>query len=435
MLGKIFYPESIAVIGASTDPNKTGHIIFKNILHGFKGAVYPVNPKAGEILGVKAYPSILDVPAGSVDLAVIIIPAKFVEQALLECSKKNVKGAVVISGGFAEAGNEQMQASLVATGRKLGIRIIGPNCQGFNNPHAGVCASWPYVGAKGKMAVVSQSGTVGATIECWAADEGLGISKFVSLGNRCDIDEAELIEFFSRDETVSTIALYVESIKDGKKFMDSVRGSGKPVVVLKSGRSEYGARAAASHTRSLAGRDEIYGAAFRKAGAIRVDSIEEMYDVSKLLAYGPPVRENGILIITSSGGCGILAADLVKKAGLELAPLGEEVKKKLAGLLPGHCILSNPLDLTGDTDAARYETVLRETSAPSLVIFGDPIPGAAEVAEKFKGRIIVCYLGGGEIEQSEKRKMHSLGIPVLPTPERAVVALGKLVNYNNHPKR
>lgn len=430
-LQAVFRPQSVAVVGASTAPEKLGHQILKNILEaGFRGKVYAVNPKAQEILGCPCYPSITALP-DSVDLGVIIIPARLVPDALREGRSRGMKGAIVISGGFSETGpeGEALQTELVKAAREMEMAVIGPNCQGVNNPYHPLCASWPLLTRRGKMAVISQSGTVGAALLDWASQEELGVSTFVSLGNRADVDEADLIHYFAGDPETEVITIYMEGVKVAQKFLQAVRHCRKPLVVLKAGRTPKGRRAAESHTRSLAGQDGVYEGVFRQFGVHRAQDLEQLYDFSKALAYLPRPKGPRLLIVTSSGGSGILATDTAEMTGLDVAPLPEEVAGKLRGVLPRHCIVANPLDLTGDATAQMYREVVA-AAAPSFdaiaLIFGDPIPGASEVVTMTPPQVVI-YLGGAEVERQERLLFHRKGIPVFPTPERGVRALAELL--------
>jgi len=430
-LQAIFRPQSVAVIGASTAPEKLGYQIFKNILDaGFPGTVYPINPKATEILGRPCYPSIDAIPA-DVDLATIIIPAALVADSIRQCSKRGAKGAIVISGGFSETGpeGEALQNKLLQAARESNVAVIGPNCQGVNNPHHPLCASWPLLTRRGGVAVVSQSGTVGAALMDWASQEELGVSTFVSLGNRADVDEADLIHYFAQDPHTRTIAIYMEGVKVAPKFLQAVRQCRKPIVVLKAGRTPKGRKAAESHTRSLAGRDEVYEGVFRQLGIHRADDLEELYDFSKALAYLPRPKGRRLLIVTSSGGSGILATDMAENTGLDVVPLPEEMARKLRDVLPKHCIVANPLDLTGDANAEMYRQVV-EAAGPHFdivgLIFGDPIPGASGVVGTDPLQLVM-YLGGAEVERQERLLFHRKGIPVFPTPERGIRALSELL--------
>ena len=441
----LFDASSVAVVGASRDPAKTGHQILKNILEaGFKGKVYPINPKAPEILGLKAYPSLLEVP-DNIDLAVVVVPARFVPQVMEDAGKKGVRAVVIISGGFRETGSEEgkeLESSIVKIARKYGIRFLGPNCQGVNNPHKGLCASWPLIKSKGALAIISQSGTIAAAFEIWAENEGIGISKMAALGNKADVNELDLLEYLGDDPDTKAIGMYIEAVSDGRRFLRLARRitRTKPLVILKSGRTEAGARAVASHTGSLAGSYRLYEAAFRQVGAVPVDTIEELYDVTKGLALLPRPKGRNVQIVTSSGGSGIISADYVEILGLRIAEMKEEVKKALEDKLPSRCIVKNPIDLTGDADAERYDLTLSELFKDEeidiiVVIFGDPITGAAEVIKKWfrKGKVIIpVYLGGGKVEEEERKLMHSAGIPVFPTPERALKVAKALWEYSSY---
>jgi acetyl coenzyme A synthetase (ADP forming)-like protein len=433
-LESFFNAKSIAVVGASTSPEKTGHIILKNIIDGgFCGEIYPINPKGDEILGLQCHPSLTSV-RGAIDVVVIVVPAKFVPDVMKEAGKKKVKGAVVISGGFSEIGNEELQQEILQIAKSYGIRVIGPNCQGYNYTPNRLCASWPLVQQQGPIAVISQSGTVGATIEMWAEEESIGISSFVALGNKGDVSEIDLIDFFKEDPNTKVISLYIEGVKDGKRFMETVKAAKqkKPIVVLKPGKTQKGMKAVQSHTHSIAGKDEVFDAVCRQTGMVRARDITELYDYSKALGFLHKPHGNRLLIITSSGGCGIIATDMAEEGGIDIVGLSEGLKEKLGAALPPQCVISNPLDLTGDTPAGRYrESVEIAASDDSidtfLLIFGDPIPGAYEVVKELREstnkEIIVSYLGGGAVEKEEVQKLHLHGIPVFPTPERAVGAL------------
>jgi acetyl coenzyme A synthetase (ADP forming)-like protein len=437
-----FEPDSVAVIGASRDPSKTGHVILKNIVEGgYKGRIYPINPSANEILGLKCYKSVLEVPE-SIDLAVVVVPARLVPSVIDELGVKKVKAAVIISGGFRETGTQEgrrLEEELKNKAISNNVRVLGPNCQGVNNPHVGLCASWPLIRSRGPLAIVSQSGTIAAAFELWAEEEGIGVSKMAALGNKIDVDETDLLEYLRDDAETRAIAMYIESVRDGRRFLRVATETSlkKPVVVLKSGRTPSGVRAVASHTGSLAGSYAIYYSAFRKAGIAVADTIEELYDIAKGLALLPRTDGERIQIVTSSGGSGIVSVDYAEMLGLRLASLEESSRESLRSELPTHCIVGNPLDLTGDADAERYDKVLKVlVKDPNidviLTIFGDPIPGASEVIKKWfnSGKTIVpVYIGGGSVEVVERRKMHESRIPTFKTPERAVKVVKALVDY------
>ena len=328
VLEALFRPKAVAVVGASTQPEKLGYQVFKNLAEaGFGGPLYPVNPKADLILDRKAFPTVADLPE-AIDLAVIIIPARLVPESIRACGRKGARAAIVISGGFSESGpeGERLQQEAVAAAREASIGLVGPNCQGVNNPYHGLCASWPLLTTRGRVAIISQSGTVGAALMDWAAQEELGVSAVVSMGNRGDLDESDLLGYFAADPNTRAIALYLEGIKSVPRFLRAVAACPKPVVVLKAGRTPKGRKAAESHTRSLAGRDEIYEGAFRQHRIHRAATLEELYDAAKALAYLTRPAGRRIGIITSSGGSGILATDAAEMAGLDVAPLPEALR-------------------------------------------------------------------------------------------------------------
>ena len=432
-LEALFRPNGLAVIGASAKAGKLGFTIFKNILDaGFGGPVVPVNPRGETILGVPSVKSVDDIPSGT-DLAVVIVPAASVPGTILQLGERKVRAAIVITGGFAESGPDgaRLQEEVRRNAARCGIRVVGPNCQGVNYPHHGLCASWPLITRKGAMAIASQSGTVGAALIDWAAEERLGFSAFVSMGNRIDVDEADLVEFFAADPNTKVITLYIEGVKDAPRFLSAVRACRKPIVIFKAGRTEQGRKAAESHTRSLAGKDEIYDAVFRQFGIHRATTLEELYDFSKALAYVPAPAGPRMLIVTSSGGSAIIATDVAADAGFRISPLPAPLAARLREVLPSHFIVGNPLDLTGDGDADRFRAVIaaaRDHYDVVLTIFGDPIPGASGALEPGKPDL-VAYLGGADVERAERLLLHEKGIAVFPTPDRAVKAYSCHVRF------
>lgn len=415
----------------------------KNIIdRGFKGKIYPINPKSSEILGLRCYPSLLEIPVDEIDLIVIVVPARFVPVILEEAAQKRVSGAVIISGGFREAGNDDLEASVVETAKKHGIRFIGPNCQGITYTPNNLCAAWPLMKSKGNMAIISQSGTVGAAFAGWAEEDNLGLSSFISLGNKSDIDEIDLIKYFSLDNSTNVIGIYLEGVKDGQTFMEVSRNvvSKKPIVVIRPGRTKKGSIAAQSHTKSIAGDYKIFDAACKQVGIIKADTVYELYDFSKILSLCKVPKGNRCLIITSSGGSGILATDIAERNGVDIVNLKEKTKSALSNMLPPYCIIGNPLDLTGDTNAERYYEVVKRLKTIDyidviLLIFGDPISNTADFAKRIKNEIpqeiVACYIGGGDIQDEEVLNLHEAGIPVFPTPERAMRAISALIKYKN----
>ncbi len=444
-LKELFEPSSLAVIGASSNPAKIGHEVLRNIIDsGYSGRIFPVNPRTPEILGLKTYTSVEKIPI-PVDLAVVAIPSAFVPGVMEECAEKGVKAAIIISGGFREVGEEgkRLERSLIEIAEKSGIRIVGPNCQGVNVPSSGLAATFGGFARKpGSIAVISQSGTVGAAVQCWADREGLGISKCINLGNKVDVDEVDLIEYLEGDDDTRVIALYIEGIRDGRAFMDAALqvGSTKPIVILKGGRTDAGMKAVLSHTASLAGNRDVFKAAMGQAGVVTANSLEELYDFAKAFSFLKLPLGRGVLMIESTGGAGILAVDQCDRLGLRLPELEKGVVSRLRRNLSETVVFSNPFDLTSEAmDPENYRRVIEENNSNDefhayVTIFGDPIPGAAEIVKEAQDGtdkpIIVVYVGGGDVEESEKMKMHSMGIPVFPSPERGVKALEALVRYS-----
>jgi len=434
-LDALFRPRSVAMIGASASPGKLGHDILYNLIHaGFGGPIYPVNPKADELLGLRVYKDIASLPAPP-DLAVVVIPSRMVSGAIEECGIIGIKAAVVVTGGFAEAGpdGEKLQKELADIAGRYGVRVVGPNCQGINSPHHHLCASWPLITARGKIAFVSQSGTVGAALIDWASQDQIGFSIFVSLGNRADVDEADCIRYFNDDPDTKVIAIYMEGVKRPALFLESLERATKPIVILKAGRTARGRVAAESHTKSLAGDDAIYEAIFNKYKVYRADNLEELYDFAKALAYMEKPSGKRLLNISSSGGAAILAIDEAEKLGFENPAPSKVLQQRLRAFLPAHCGVSNPIDLTGDaiSDPSLYAKVIAAAKSDydtSVVIFGDPIHGASDIVTG-KGELIV-YCGGADVEREETLLLHRKGIPVYPTPERGIRALYQLVRFD-----
>lgn len=378
-------PRSVAVIGASSNVDKIGYKILKNIVDaGFEGNIYPVNPRGGEILGLRAYPSVLDVP-GEVEVVIVVIPARFVASVIEECVRKKVKSAIIISSGFRDVGPKgaELEKEILEIAREGGLRVIGPNCQGVCNPILGFCATWPMISDVGDVAVISQSGSIALEVPNFLAKNQLGYSKTIALGNKSDVDEADLISMLAEDMQTNVITLYTEGMRDGRRFMDAIKRASrhKPVLVLKGGKSEAGKRAVLAHTGSLAGSNKVFEAAVRQSGGLCMKNLEELCDAAKAFSTMPTPKGNRLIVITSSGGAGILSSDACESAGLVLTKLSESTQERLHEILPDWCVIGNPLDLTGNAlnnvhlykDA--LDIVLEDDSVDMvLVIFGDPIP-------------------------------------------------------------
>ncbi|MGC8933109.1 MAG: acetate--CoA ligase family protein [Candidatus Methanodesulfokora sp.] len=438
-------PRSIAVIGASRNPEKIGYVVLKQLSSKFRGRLYPINPSADEILGLKCYKSILEVP-DEVDLAVIAVPADHVIGVIRECGAKKVKAAVVLTSGFSEVGNRELEEKLVEEAKKGGVRIIGPNCMGVFDPGRGI--DMLFVKEEllprckpGSIALLSQSGSVGTNMISMLRKMNLGISTFVSYGNKADVDEADLLDVLAEDERTKAIAIYLEGVKDGRRLMSAIKRTEKPVIVLKVGRSEAGERAVASHTGSLAGSSRLYIAALRQAGAVIVDSMEELIDASKALSMQPPVTGKRVFIVTNGGGYGIMAVDELERRGMIVPKTPDEIKYVFKGKFPPYYSLDNPIDLTANSTPEQYGMVLRtlcnsDACDAILVIplMGIPNFDPIEVAEvissiEFKKPVVASFVSHTEETDRAKEIMEKAGIPVYESPERAARAIYFLYEY------
>lgn len=437
-----FRPKSVAVIGATPTPGKVGNIVVENILgDGFKGRLYFVNPNHPEILGIPCYPTVLDCP-GEVDMVVIVVPAKAVPQVLEEAGRKGAKAAVVISAGFSEgdAEGKAREARIVETARRSGMRIVGPNSLGVISPHADMNASFARTSpVKGSIAFFSQSGAFCTAAIEYSVREFLGFSGFVSSGNKADIDDADLVEHFAADPSTKCIAAYMESTKNGPKLFRALKRASrkKPVVILKAGRTERGAKAAKSHTGALAGSDAAYEAVFRQSGVYRARTMFELFDAAQALANQPPLHGDGVAIVTNAGGMGVIATDVANDLGLALADLSQETLDSIAKACPPTWSWGNPIDIIGDADTARYAKVLEAVGrAPEvkgiLVIAARQaatnlfqIAKWIAITSKISAKPTVACFAGIYDPESEKF-LDSKGIPVMEVPERAVTALHAL---------
>lgn len=367
-LDKIFKPQSIAVIGASTRENTVGNSLFKNLIDsGYVGSLYPVNPKSKEVLGIPAFENIAAVP-GPVDLAVIILPAKFVPGVVEECGKAGIGGLLIISAGFQEAGEsgQAMVKEILATSRKYGMRLVGPNCLGIINPKLGMNATFAKrMALPGNIAFISQSGALCSSILDWANEQNVGFSHFVSIGSMVDIGFGELIDYFGRNQETSCILIYMESLTHARQFMSAARAfaRSKPIIILKSGKSADGTKAAMSHTGTLAGNDAAFDAAFRRAGCVRVERISQLFDCAQALSMQPRPKGNCLALVTNAGGPGVLATDYLTTRGGVLAQLSEESIAKLNEVLPAHWSHGNPVDVLGDASPEQYRKAVEICTA------------------------------------------------------------------------
>jgi acetyltransferase len=439
-LAAFLEPRSVAVIGASRDPSKVGGSVLANLCAaGFDGRILPVNPRADVVQGLPAAASLLAIE-GLVDLAVIAVPATAVLPALKECVVKGVRGAVVISAGFRESGEagRAREAELRAWLADQPIRVLGPNCLGWIRPSRRLNATFaPGMPLPGGIAFISHSGALATAILDWARDRRLGFSLFAALGNQADLTESDILEAVADDPETRVIVAYLEGLAEGRRFFGALRATTprKPVVLLKTGRSAEGARAVASHTGALAGSDAAFDAAVRQAGAVRVQSVEELFDLGRCLASQPLPSGRRLVIVTNGGGLGVVAADAARTAGLELAPLPGAVRQRLAAALPGTASLGNPVDLVGDANAARYGNALHalgpDTGIDSALVImtvqaaTDAVGVARAVLGATRGwsRPVVAALVGGARVAPGARILEEGGLPCYPFPEPAVAAL------------
>jgi acetyl coenzyme A synthetase (ADP forming)-like protein len=360
-MNRIMQPKSVAVIGASAEDGKIGNSVMKNLINGgYKGNIYPIHPKASEILGYKAFKSVKDVP-GEIDTAVFAIPAKFVAAALTECGEKKIAGAVLIPSGFAETGEHEMQEELVRIGRKYNIRMMGPNIYGFYYTPANLCATFcTSYDVKGSAALSSQSGGIGMAIIGFSRSAKMGVSAIVGLGNKSDIDEDDLLIFFEQDPNTKVIAQHCEDLKDGRAFAEVARrvSKKKPVIVLKAGRTSAGAKAASSHTGALAGNDKIYEDVFKQAGVIRARSLRDLLEFARGVPVLPTPKGENVVIITGAGGSGVLLSDACVDNKLSLMPMPDDLDKAFRKFIPPFGAAGNPVDITGGEPPQTYKNTV-----------------------------------------------------------------------------
>jgi acetyl coenzyme A synthetase (ADP forming)-like protein len=451
-LEPFFKPKTVAVVGASRKPRKFGHVIFKNFVDSeFEGKVYPINPEAETILGLKAYPSVVNVP-GELDLTVIAVPAPKVPSIVDDCLNKGVKAAVIISGGFKEIGGEgaKLESAIKEKIKGSSLRIVGPNCIGVYDPvnHVDTLFLPKYRlrrPKQGPIAFISQSGAFGAAVLDWATSQEIGISKFISIGNKVDVDEVDLLNYLADDPHTKCVTLYVEGIGRGRAFLDAAKKAlkRKPVVVLKGGMTKAGARATMSHTGSLAGSAEIYEGAFKGAGIIAARTVDELFDYARVLAYQPvPGSQKNVAIVTNGGGFGVISADEISRSGLNLAEFHSNTLERLRANLPDYAIPHDPLDLVGDADVERYRVALDAVSSDPNVgiilvivllqtsfIESDVVDAISEASLASGKPMVVCTIGG-DFTQMLVKMLEEDQIPAYSTPGRAVSAINSLIQYS-----
>ncbi|MFB3889780.1 MAG: acetate--CoA ligase family protein [Candidatus Bathyarchaeia archaeon] len=463
-----FNPRSVAVVGATKKVDKAGHVIFKNFaankMRGvFKGELYPVNPNEESILGFKCYPTITQIPA-EIELIVVIVPAKVVPTIMQEAAAKKVKTAIIISSGFKEVGNADLEDQVVAAAKQAGIRVLGPNCLGVYYsktgvdtlflPETKVLTTGDDVVATprpmpGNIAMITQSGAFGVAALDYLTGRQMGISKFVSFGNKCDVTESDILHYLLHDKETKVILVYLEDIKFGREFLKIAKKVTlkKPVVVIKSGKSAAGARAAASHTGAIAGSDKIYDAAFEQTGVIRARDMEEFFDLGKGLAMQPPALGRNVGILTDAGGPGVMTVDECELQGLTVERFSEETLGKFQQLKDQGVILkiaatNNPVDLTGSVTDEMFEIaadlMFHDPNVYGIILLGlHHMPGlrekyidsVKEVSDKYSKPIVMCDIGETEMALYTRSRFDKLGIPSFASPEDAARTMKALVTY------
>ena len=442
---RIMQPDAIAVIGASAEDGKIGNSVMKNLINGgYEGEIYPIHPRAEEILGRKCYPSVLDVP-GQIDVAVFCIPARFVAQVLEEVGRKDIPGAVLIPSGFAEVGEDELQAEVVRVAREHNVRLMGPNIYGFYYTPKNICATFctPY-NERGTVALSSQSGGVGMAIIGFSRSNQMGVSAIVGLGNKADIDEDDLLTFFEQDDNTQVIAMHVEDLKDGRSFAEVAKrvSKEKPIVMLKAGRTAMGARAAKSHTGALAGNDQIYDAVLRESGVIRALSLNDMLEFARGLQVLPTPQGENVLIITGAGGSGVLLSDACVDNGLQLMTMPPDLDAAFREYIPPFGASGNPVDITGGEPPTTYRQTIRlalddarvhalilgywHTIITPPMVFADLLSEEIEAARArgVNKPVVASLVGDVEVEDACRRLMEHNVLAYPYTTEKPVAVLG-----------
>ena len=444
-LTELLRPRSIAVIGASDTPGKVGYTVLKNIVaSGYKGQIYPINPKDPEVQWLKAYPSVLDVP-GEIDAAVVVVPAKLCVQVADECGRKGVKGMMIISSGFSEVGRKDLEDEVVRAARKYGTRVLGPNIVGVlsNSDHMNASFA-PFLPFPGKSSMVSQSGALVVAIDAATYVRNVGFDKLISIGNMADVDIADCVTWLDADPSTTCISLYIEGLKDGRRLIEAGLRASKPVVALKAGVSAHGAAAAASHTGSLAGAAAVYEAAFEQAGIVQAADLNNLFDRSLALSLQPPMKGENLLVLTNGGGVGVLATDSAEKVGLPLKFAPADLQAELRKSMPEFGSAKNPVDLTGMAGADWYygsvKACLTHPWVDGLVILycETSLTVPTEIAEIIHRAIVdsgvkdkpvtIAFIGGEQSAKAMKGLMEN-DIPAYDVPDKAVNAMAALNEY------
>ncbi len=446
-LDAIFAPKNVAVIGATERQGSVGRTILWNLISSpFGGAVFPVNPTRSSVLGIRAYPSVAALPE-PVDLAVIVTPAHTVPGVVQECADAGIKGVIVISAGFKERGPDgvELERQILKIARANDMRIIGPNCLGAMRPLFGLNATFASAMARpGNVGFISQSGALCTAVLDWSFSENVGFSAFISIGSMLDVGWGDLIDYLGNDPNTHSIVIYMESVGDARSFLSAARevAQRKPIIVIKAGRTAAAAQAAASHTGSLTGSDEVLEAAFRRAGVLRVDRISEVFYMAEVLAKQPRPKGNRLTIVTNAGGPGVLATDALITGGGELTELTDATMDALNGILPAHWSHNNPVDILGDAGPELYakslEIVAKDPNSDGLLVILTPqaMSDATQTAEKLRALgsfedkpLIASWMGGPDVAAGEAILNRS-NIPTFAFPDTAVHMFNYMWHYN-----
>jgi len=449
-LEALFEPSAIAVIGASAREGSVGQAVFRNLLmNGYTGTLFPINPSRKSVMGVKCHPGILDLE-DDVDLAVVVVPAPGVPEVLDQCAEKGVSGAIVISAGFKESGSAgvNLEAEIGAIARASGLALLGPNCLGIINTasHISMNASFARrMALPGNIAFMSQSGALCTSILDYALGNNIGFSKFISFGNKADINETDLLRYLGEDDQTQVILMYIEDLSDGQTFMHVAREvsdtSGKPILAIKTGRTAEGATAAASHTGSLAGTDEVYDAILAQSGVLRVDTVQQLFDYAMAFGTQPMPASSGVAIVTNAGGPGILTTDASIRFGMDLARFSEETISRLRKSLPEAASLNNPVDVIGDARHDRYESALKavledeNTGGVVVILTPQTMTDIEEVAKvivdvsaAYDKPVLASFMGLVDVTPGVEI-LRKNGIPHYPFPEGAAQAMRTMYQY------
>ncbi len=446
-LDPLFTPASIAVVGASNKEGKVGFLVVRNLLDsGYQGPIYPINLKEPEVQGLKAYPSLSDIP-GTIDMAISCVPARFVPSVIREAGERGAKSGVIITAGFSEVGKDgkDLEREVEDIAEDFGMRLLGPNCLGLVNTQHSMNATFASrTPREGGLAIISQSGAVCVSVLDWAEQNRVGFSKFISVGNKLDIEESDLIDYLRSDDPTRMVMMYIEHIRSGREFIEAAKGATrkKPVLALKSGRTEAGAKAASSHTGAIAGADSVYEAAFRKAGIMRVRRLTEFFDFAKAFTQLPLPKGGRVSIVSNAGGFAVVSSDAVAdEPELQMASFTKGTLDLLSEKLPAEANIYTPVDVLGDARLERYqvsiEAMLADDNVDAIVVIMAPVGATmvasiaqyiADLGEHLEKPIVTCLMGGADMEVGV-RILRESRVPNFDSPERAIQTLGGLARF------